>query len=331
LYELEKIEEERKMKKVIKQALKGLALVLLAAAALAGCAKKEAASAAKGMKVGMTVQDLSNQVWSASCEALKKLVEADGGQFTYMDCKSNSSTQIGQIENFIANKVDILVIHAADKNSVEASLKTARSGGIKVFCWDDDLVNSDINWLLNNFDLGYMIGDQAALWINEKFGGSCEVAILDYPQIQILLERGNGIVAALKEKAPNARIVAQSSAINPIEGQAKTETFLQANPNIKVIAAIGGGGAVGANNAVKASGKLTPDFGIFAADATIEELQAIVNDEANRMSVLLTGGPNEIAKEIYSWLKKLYAGEPVEKQVYRKMFPITKANAAQYM
>jgi ribose transport system substrate-binding protein len=318
--------EERKMKKVLKLVVIAMAV----AAVFFGCTKKEA-SKVTGMKVGMTVQDLSNQIFAGSCEALRKLVEADGGQLTYMDCKSNVSTQIGQIENFTAKKVDIIVIQPAEKNAVETSLKAARAAGIKVYCWDEDLTNSDINYLINNFDLGYLIGTEAAAWINDKLGGSTEVAILDYPQLQILLERGNGIVAAIKEKAPNAKIVAQSSAINPTEGQAKTETFLQAHPNLKVIACIGGGGAVGANNAVKAANKLSDDFGIFAADATPEELDAISKNEAIRMSVLNTGGPNEIAAEIYSWLKKLYTKEPVEQKVFREMIPVNKDNFAQYL
>jgi ribose transport system substrate-binding protein len=303
------------------------ALALIAAVfAATGCQKK-----VTGMKVGMTVQDLSNQIWAGSCESLRKLVEADGGQFTYLDCKSNVSTQIGQIENFIAKKVDIIVIQAAEKNAVETTLKAARSAGIKVFCWDDNLTNSDINWVIDNYQLGRMIGGQAALWINEKLGGSAEVAVLDYPQMEILLQRGNGIVDAIKEGAPNAKIVAQSSAINPTEGQNKTETFFQSNPNLKVIACIGGGGAIGANNAVKAANKLTPDFGIFAADATPEELQAIKNNEACRMSVMITGGPDAIAAEIFGWLKKLYAGEAVPHEVYRTIFPVTSENVNQYL
>jgi len=41
------------------------------------------AASATAMSVGMTVQDLSNQIWSGSCQSLKKLVEAGGGP-TYL-------------------------------------------------------------------------------------------------------------------------------------------------------------------------------------------------------------------------------------------------------
>ncbi|MDR3123235.1 MAG: sugar ABC transporter substrate-binding protein [Treponema sp.] len=306
---------------------KGAALALALAAMTTGCSRKEGGDR---YSVGMTVQDLSNQVWSSTCEELKKLISADGGTFTYLDCKSNPSAQIGQVENFISNDVDAIIIQVAEKNALEASLGQARSRGIKVFCWDDNLENSDVNWLIDNYLLGQIIGGEAAAWINEKLGGVAEVGILDYPQLEILLERGRGIVDAITANAPNAKIVAQSSAINPTEGMAKTETFLQAHPNMKVIACIGGGGAVGANEAVKSSGKLSPDFGIFAADATPEELTAMANNEAIRMSVLNTGDGKAKAEEIFGLLKKLLNNEPVDPVVYRSNIPVTPDNLSLY-
>lgn len=283
------------------------------------------------MKVGMTVQDLGNQIWAGSCAALQKLVRADGGEMTFVDCKSNAGLQISQIENFIASGVDIIVIQPADANAVEESLAAARAKGIKVYCWDEDLKNADLSWLVDNYKLGRIIGEQAAAWIKEKYNGKAEVGVLTYPQLEILLQRGNGIIDAIKENAPEAVIVAQSSAINATEGMTKTETFLQAYPNMRVVAAIGGGGAVGANEAIKGSGKNIDDFGIFAADATPEELAAMKHNEAVRMSVLLTGGPKEIAAEIYDWLKKMHANQPVEAKVFRKLIPVTKANLAEHM
>jgi ribose transport system substrate-binding protein len=304
-------------------------LALVALVTLSAGGKSEGRGKA-AYSVGMTVQDLSNQIWSSTCEELRKLIEADGGSFTYIDCKSNPPTQISQVENFISSGVDVLIVEPVEENSLNVVLKQAKDKGIKIFGWNAEGENVNIRWIVDNFELGKVIGKEAAKWINQKFNGSCEVAILDYPQLGILLERANGILAGLKEDAPNAKIVAQSSAINPIEGMAKTETFFQANPNIKVICAIGGGGAVGANEAVKAAGKLTPDFGIFAADATNEELAAIKNNEACRMSVMITGGPTLMAKEIFDWVKKLLANEPVPERVYREMIPITAANLAQY-
>ncbi|GKX29877.1 sugar ABC transporter substrate-binding protein [Vallitalea longa] len=337
------------MKETFKKTIMMLLILVLGVTMTVGCSKKEEKKDEEviaqkeddtqknedneedsGMVVGMTVQDLSNQIWSSSCEALKGLVEADGGKMTYLDCANNASKQIEQIENFIANDVDAIVVHPVDVNAVEQVLSEAREAGIKVYSWDENLENADIVWLIDNYELGKIIGQEAARWINDVHNGECEVAVLDYPQIPVLLERGNGIVDAIKEYAPKAKIVAKTSAINPTEGMAKMETIFQANPEVQVVCCIGGGGAVGANEAIKAAGKLTDKIGVFAADATEQEMEAIKNNEANRMSVLITGNGEAIANEIYGWLEKLVAGEDVEKEVYRNTIIVTAENVDDY-
>jgi ribose transport system substrate-binding protein len=271
------------------------------------------------------VQDLSNPTWGGTAKELDRLVTEDGGEFTYMDTK-NPNEQIKQVENLISKGVDAIIIHVTDPYSLENVLGEARKAGIKVYSWDTDIENSDVNWLISNYELGCVIGEQAAQWINEKLDGNAEYAVLNYDTEAILLERGNGIRDTMAKLAPNAKKVADQSAINAREGQSATETILQANPNLKVIACIGGGGAVGANNAVKAAGKLTPDFGVFAADATDLEIEAIENDEAVRMSVMISGSPKANARIIFGLVKQLLAGEKLDKKIMRELIPITKEN-----
>jgi len=330
-----------------KRILTLLLVTAMVGAALTGCISKEASinekdkgsndtkatveeSTDKSFTIGMTVNDLTNQIFSSTCENLDKLVKDAGGTLTYLDCGSNASKQIEQIENFVSSGVDAIIIQPAEANAIDTALKQAIDAGVKVFCWDEDIQNADISWLIDNYELGKQIGSEAAKWINEKNGGSCEVAVLNYPQLEILVERGNGIVDAIKEEAPNATIVAESSAINATEGMDATETILQAHPDVKVIACIGGGGAIGANEAVKSSGKLADDFGIFAADCTQEEMAAMYKNEANRASVMITGGGKEIAEEIFNLTVKLINGEKTESKIYRNIFVVNKDNLSEY-
>lgn len=331
-----------------------LASLVLAATVLSGCQSntkpaEDAASApaqkteqaasgeagttaGKKLKIGVTVQTLSNQVWSVACTTMKELAESEGNTLTYMSCEDTSAKQIEQIENYISSKCDVIMVNPSDPNAIENVCKQARDAGIKVMCWDNNMKNTDINWVIDNQKLGYMIGEQASTFINSKFkDGKCEVAVLDYPQTEILLERENGILAALKEKAPNAKVVAQQPAINATEGINAMETILQAHPNVKVVCCIGGGGAVGANEALKSSKKIADDVGIFAADATNEELAAMIAGEANRMSVMVTGTPKVIGETVYKMLSQLGNGEKFDNQnVYREIFPVTVDNAKQY-
>ena len=78
----------------------------------------------------------------------------------------------------------------------------------------------------------------------------------------------NGILDALKEKAPNAEVVANQPAIDTTEGLNAMETILQAHPDVKVVCCIGGGGATGANEALKGTygSEVPDDIGIFSTD-----------------------------------------------------------------
>lgn len=284
----------------------------------------------EGIKLGMTVQSLENPIFSESCDSLKKIVEADGGKMTYVSSNMQPNAQIEQIENFITSGVDVIVIHPVDAAAVEEPLKKAREAGVLVFSWDDNLENADIAWLIDNYELGKVIGSEAANWINTHHNGVAEVAVLDYPTIPILLERGNGIVDAIKEGAPNAKIVATQPAINAQEGITVMETIFQANPEVQIVACIGGGGATGANEAIKSSGKLTEKIGVFAADATGPELSAMRAGEANRMSVMITGDHKAIANEIYSLVKQKLADDSMPKEQYRELIAITIDNIDKY-
>ncbi|QAT50309.1 sugar ABC transporter substrate-binding protein [Caproiciproducens sp. NJN-50] len=301
-------------------------------AAPASSAAASSASGSKKLKIGVTVQSLSNQVWSVACTTMKKLADADGNTLSYMSCDDTSSKQIEQIENFISGGCDVIMVNPSDPNAIEDVCKQARDAGIKVMCWDNTMKNTDINWVIDNQKLGYMIGEQASTFINSKFkDGNVEVAVLDYPQTAILLEREKGILQALKEKSPNAKVVAQQPALNATQGLDAMETILQAHPNVKVVCCIGGGGAVGANEALKAANKIADDVGIFAADATDQELASMLSGEANRMSVIITGTPTVIGQNCYQLLTKLGSGGKFDNQnVYREIFPVTAENASQY-
>ena len=282
-------------------------------------------------KVGMTVQDLSNPTWSGYCRAIKKEIEANGGDLNFVSCDSNASKQITQIENFVARGMDVIIVHPADPEGIENACKEARAAGVKIISWDDDIKNADTRWLIDNKALGEVVGKQAAEFINEKHNGKADVAILNYPQLPVLLARGNGIEDALKSDAPNAKVVAKTSAINPDEGISKMETIFQSKPNVKVVCCIGGGGSVGANEAAKAAGKIGDDFGIFAVDATQPELQAIKDGEGVRMSVIVTGTNEDVAKEVSGFVMKLAAGEELEPKIYREVIPVTIDNVDKYL
>ena len=279
-----------------------------------------------GIHIGCAIQTLSNQVWAQQMEEITARAKADGNEVTVVDCDENANTQIDQIENFITSGVDVIIVQPVDPDALEDICKEAIDQGIAVVCWDEEMENSSFNWVIENYDLGKEIGSQAADWINEKFeNGECEVAVLGYPQTPILLERENGILDALKEKAPNATVVANQPAIDTTEGLNAMETILQANPDVKVVCTIGGGGAAGANEAFKGFyGSEVPDeVGIFSTDLTDEAVASMQNGEFNRMVVAITGNSYKCGDTVYDLTISYVNGEKLDHNVYRDLIPVT--------
>lgn len=296
----------------------------------------EAPVATEGYKVGITIQSLQNAYWAGVFGEVETLLKDKGWEYTILACDDSSATQIEQIENFITNEVDLIMVHPSDPNAIEDYLKKARDAGIKVMSWDDKMTNTDVNWVLDNTALGYAIGKEAAEFIvaNYKDGGA-EVAVMNYPQTPILLERETGILAALKEIADGKyKVVAQQPALDAKTALANMETTLQANPDCKIVCSIGAGGDIGANEAFMTAtgGKIPADMGIFSADATEQQLQAIVDGQASRASVGFEGSNKKTAEACVVMYEKLLTGEKFDDQnVFRPLLPIDKDNAEEYL
>lgn len=323
---------------------KGLS-VLIALAVLftvfTGCQKKEAAGKGsaqpKKFKVGITIQSLENSYWAGVFGEVRTMMKDKGWDFTILACNDNSAKQIEQIENFITNGVDLIMVHPSDPNAIEDYLKKARDAGIKVMCWDDKMKNTDLNWVLDNTKLGYTIGKAAAEFINEHYSATnkAQVAVMNYPQTPILLERETGILNALKEiSGGKYEIVAQQPALDAATALSHMETIFQANQNVKVVCSIGAGGDIGANEAFmsKTGGKIPNDVGIFSADATKQQLEAIVQGQASRASVGFEGSNKKTAAAVVDLYERLLKGETFKEQnLYRPLLTINASNAAGYL
>lgn len=237
-------------------------------------------SVLNGKKIGITIQSLQNAYWAGVMSALEDVLGANGASFTIVACDDSSATQIGQIENFISSGCDFIMVHPSDAAAVEEVCGQARKEGVKVMCWDDPMTNTDGNWVLNNTDLGIAIGVNAAAFINEHYSedNKAQVAMINYPQTTILLEREEGILQGLEENAAGKyEIVASQAGLDPIQAQTSMETILQRYPDCKIAVGIGSGAMIGADEAfnIATGGNIPEDMGVFTTDVTKQQLEQL--------------------------------------------------------
>ncbi len=189
---------------------------------------------------------------------------------------------------------------------------------------------ADCYFGLDNYQVGKQIARNAADFIGKTFpDGKCEIGVCNYPLNQVCLDRAEGIVAGLAEYAPNATIVAQAQAGYTNEGVVVGENFMQAHPNMKVVAGIDDAGLLGVYEAVKAAGKLADDFGMFGSDALPEALSLIAQGSIFRSTIYLD--LNTIGEKMVQAATDLVNGKAVEKTTYFPMVTVTVDNAREFL
>lgn len=308
------------MKKVV-------AMLLVAVMCLS--AVSVGAFAEDGYSVGVCFTDITNPIFAECSDIFAKKGAEMGWDVVVLDCQNVAATQISQVENLIEKKVDAIVIYPVEEAALTEVCQKAVDAGIKLMSWDLELPCANTAYLVKNYDVGYAIGTAAANWMNEKYPDGCEVAVLDYAAIPVIVERANGIIEAIKALSPNAKIVAQDSAVDAATGMTVAETMLQAHPDIKVFACIGDGGGIGANEALKASGVNLEDYGIFCCDASEEALAAIYNNEAIRATISL-GTAADFADKVFETVRTMMTTTGYEKEIFKVSTPVTAANLADF-
>lgn len=281
-----------------------------------------------GKKIGITVQSLQNAYWAGVMTAVQEELEAAGADVTIVSCDDSSATQIGQIENFISAKCDLIMAHPSDAPAIEDAMAEARAAGIKTMCWDDPMENTDANWVLENTQLGRVIGELAADFINKYYSedNKAQLIMIGYPQTTILLEREEGIMEALNANAAGKfEVVANQAGIDAIAAQTAVETTLQAHPNAKVVTGIGAGAMIGADEALNiATGGVIPeDMGVFTADVTMQQLEHLADETyPARAAVGFEGSDRATAHACACMFALILADNVGAQNVFRQIQPV---------
>lgn len=227
--------------------MKRIIPVLLASLFMVG----NAAAAGKELKaVGLTVGDMANPFFVAmgkgTEEAAKKI--NPNVKVTALSTKYDLNTQVGQIENFIANKIDLLLVNAVDPKAIAPVLKKARDAGIVVVAVDVGAEGADYTVMSDNV----AAGANACDYIVKKLKGKGNVVIVNGPPVTSVTDR---VIGCKKVFAANSGIKLlsdnQDAKGSRDGGMAVMQDLLTANPKIDAVFAINDPTGIGAELAIK--------------------------------------------------------------------------------
>ena len=232
--------------------------------------------------------------------------EVPGFTLQIADGAGNVNTQTSQVDNFITQKVDILLISPFEAAPLTPAVKRAMDAGIPVIELDRKTVGDpgkDYTAFIGGDN--FKIAEEAGKYMADKLlpsGG--DVAVLEgLPSSTPAVERLDGFKAGVKAN-PSIKVVAEQAADwLPDKAQTAFAAMLQAHPDIKALYASNDMMAAGARLAAKGAGKKDGEIAIIGTDGLPGPsggIRAVAEGEWAATFTYPTGAPQAIdmAKEI---------------------------------
>ncbi len=225
--------------------------------------------AAEKMSFAFNCTTTDNEYFSDVASGVQQFCDENGIDFMFEGCEFDAAKQLEQFENYIAKGVNAIICCPVDPASLADVIAQAQEQGIVVIGQAQGIETANGNSIVDDYDYGVNLATACCNWIDKYFADqeTVEVALLTLDGVEQTKLRGDGMEATFKEHG-GIEIVARQIAETAEQGATVTETILTANPNLQVICCVNDNAAIGAWQAVDASGKITDSFYIGGGDYT---------------------------------------------------------------
>jgi len=308
---------------------KQLALSSLVAAAVMMFGGQAQAVVKPLKSVGVTVGDLANPYFVAIGEGANETAKKLGGpgvKVTTVSSKYDLNTQVGQIENFIANKVYIIVVNAVDPKGIAPVLKKARAAGIVVVAVDVGADGADATVMSDNT----MAGSVACEYLAKQLSGRGNVVIVNGPPVTAVIDRVSGckkVLAGYKDiKILSDNQDAKGSRDGGLDVMAN---LLTANQKIDGVFSINDPSGIGAELAIKQAHR--SDVKLITSVDGAPDAQNALKNKAGLFSETSAQNPYKMASMAVQIGYDLMNGKAPAQTVTLLPTPaVTKDNVASY-
>jgi ribose transport system substrate-binding protein len=156
--------------------------------------------------------------------------------------------QFTQIDNFIASRVDLILVNAADPRAIAPAIRRAQQAGIPVVAVDVAAAGADATVQTDNVQAGEI----ACRFLAEQIGNKGNVIIQNGPQVSAVIDRVNGCRRVLGEH-PDVKLLSfdqdgkgsRDGGLNVMQG------FLTRFPSLQGVFTINDPQAIGSDLAAR--------------------------------------------------------------------------------
>jgi len=292
------------------------------AVGIASCGKKQlgAKGGGKAYTVGVTLLTKEHPFYQELEAAMRETAAEHNVKLNIQSAQFEMEKQQSQIENFITQHVDALVVCPVDSDTIGGAITRANKAGIPVFTADIAANSGDVvcHVASDNVEGGRVAGEYMAKLLK----GKGKIIIIDHPKVMSVVDRTKGFVEAIS-KYPGIKIVARP----PGDGERTTsmsvmENMLQSHPDISGVFAINDSTSLGALAALRQSKR--KDVVIVGYDGDPEAREEILKGTPLKADAVQY--PREIGSTMIEMVVKYLNGEQVPKKVPVEVGIIDKAS-----
>jgi ribose transport system substrate-binding protein len=239
----------------------------------AAAAPDSGGSATGGKRIGVTLLTKEQEFYRQLEGGLRREAAANGYQLLVTSGDFDLARQQAEIDNFIVQRVDAIVVCPVDSKGIGPAIERAKAAGIPVFTADIRAYGvSVVAHVASDNREG---GREAAAFMAQAIGQRGTVGIIGQAETETGYERAHAFTDAMAAY-PNIHVVGELNGGGVRDRALKVaEDMLQAHPNLTGIFAINDEMALGALSAAQARGKTPDDFTIVGYDADPEAVTAI--------------------------------------------------------
>ncbi len=261
-----------------------LLLIVMLMGIVSACAPAATEPAASGgdgtIRIGLTMK--FDDLWLTTLrDAMTEYAASQPGvELIAVDSKEDVATQLGQVENFVAQGVDAIIIIPANTDAADPMTKAAQDAGSPLVY---------VNRIPSNLPEGVayvgsdsiQAGIMQAEWLAEQLGGQGNVVIMNGDLAQEAAQMRTEGEKQVFAKFPDIKIIREDTGNwSRDQGLALMENWLASGDQIDAVAANNDEMAIGALQAIEAAGQLG-NILVGGVDASPDALQEMDEGRLN--------------------------------------------------
>jgi ribose transport system substrate-binding protein len=303
-----------------------LVVVLVVAALMAavGCQRGGGEGGGGEAKIGISISTLDNPFFVTMRSGAQQAAKDQGVQLLVADAQNDSATQQDDVQNFVTQQVDAILVNPVDPKAIVPAIQAANQANIPVLCLDRGASGGEVETLIASDNVkGGMIAGEEML----ELVGSGNIAQLEgIPGTDPARDRGQGFEQAISAQDDVELVASQTANFDRAEGLNVTENILQANPDITGIFAQNDEMALGAVRALR--GRAGGDVKVVGFDGIEDALKAI---QSGKMNATVAQQPDKIGSLGVENAMKVIDDRSVAKNIPVEVKLVTKDNVSQFL